>query len=285
MLRRFYALLLVLGCSALTLTTLPAEAATVQSRPLVGARVNDITFQQAVSQIGTPKVTRLFYKALPAKFDRQGIPSGVLLIVSYKEENTNVASYVRSIPSNQPVQLVFHHEPEMDYTSGSTFVSQFNAQEKLAKVANPNVPFAFIGGGFSYRSGHHGYTGSFIPPNADRYYLDSYQRGVGYSPIRPAAQDPSVQRYMALLTQKGKRFNGFTEYGRGATDATHPLTSAMVQQRVSVYAADDAYLRSLRGVQVWSYWYTTDGSGSNSGRQWRLTDATSQRAWRSIATQ
>jgi hypothetical protein len=281
-LRRIYALLLILGCWAAMLVTVPAEAATAQSTPLVGARVNDITFKQATTELGSLKVTRLFYQKLPSTFNRQGIPNGVLLIVSYKQPNTNVASYVRSIPTGQQVQLVFHHEPEADYADGSTFVSEFNAQQKLAEAANQSIRFAFVAGAFAYRSGHQGYSGSFIPPHADRYYLDSYQRGVAYSPIRPAAQDPAVQRYMALLAQKGKLFNGFTEYGRGCKDATQPLTDAMVQQRLKVFAADNTYLRSLRGIRVWSYWYTTD---VKSDRQWRLTDSRSQQGWRAITSQ
>ncbi len=178
------------------------------------------------------------------------------------------------------MQLAFHHEPEADYSRGSTFVSQFNAQRRLAKRARPRIPFAFIGGGFAYRAKQPGYGGSFIPRHADRYYLDSYQRGVSWSPLRPAAKDPTVQRYIRLVARTGHRFNGFTEYGRGAVDRQHPLTQAMVTQRESVFAADNRYLRSLPGVRVWAYWYTTD---LGSSRQWRLTDARSQQAWRSVS--
>ncbi len=226
-------------------------------------------------------MTRLFYETLPTVFSRQGIPEGVLLIVSYKEQATNLASYLASVPRDQAVQLAYHHEPEGDYASGSTFVSQFNTQEQIARQANPAVPFVFIAGGYQYRSAErNGYDGSFIPPAADLYYLDSYQQGVTGSLIRPASQDPGIQRYLTLLHQRGKQFNGFTEYGRGMTDSTHPLTSTLVKQRLSVFAADATYLRSLPGVRVWCYWYTTDLA---SGDQWRLTDAASQQAWRTIA--
>lgn len=268
-----------------TATPTPTPSPTTNPPPgsgtmLVGARVNDISWSQATNEIGSLKVTRLFYDTLPTTFSREGIPLGVTLIVSYKTQNTNVASYVSSIPSNQAVQLVYHHEPEGDYTSGSTFVSQFNAQEQIAHQANPTVPFAFIAGGYQYGApGRNGYDGSFIPPNADRYYLDSYQRGTAASPIQPASQDPSVQRYITLLNQRGKLFNGFTEYGRGVVPQGGTLTDAMVQQRVNVFSADDNYLHNLPGVQVWSYWYTTDLA---SGDQWRLTDSTSQHAWRNI---
>ena len=226
-------------------------------------------------------MTRLFYRQLPKTFSRQGVPEGVLLIVSYKQPTTNVRSYARSIPAHEHVQLVFHHEAEADYPSGSAFVSQFDAQEQLAKDANPHLPFAFIAGGFAYRKGQPGYDGSFIPPSADLYYLDSYQRGDGWSPLRPAAKDPSVQRYRSLLAAKGHQFNGFTEYGRGAVDRGHRLTRAMVHKRLQVFAADERYLRSLPDIRVWTYWDTTD---LGSGTQWRLTDRRSQDAWRHITT-
>jgi len=247
----------------------------------VGARFNDLSWQKGARQIGPPHVTRLFYRQLPKTFSRQGIPDGVLLIVSYKQPTSNVTSYARSIPADEDVQLVFHHEAEADYPSGSKFVSQFNAQEQLVKKANPDVPFAFVAGGFAYRKGQPGYDGSFIPPNADYYYLDSYQRGDGWSQLQPAEKDPSVQRYRSLLAAKGHQFNGFTEYGRGAVDRSHPLTRAMVHQRMKVFAADERYLRSLPEIRVWTYWDTTDRP---SGTQWRLTDKKSQKAWRAIAT-
>jgi hypothetical protein len=252
---------------------------------LVGARTNDISWSQATSEVGALKVTRLFYGTLPTKFTRQGIPEGVELIVSYKTQNTNVASYLASIPHGEAVQLAYHHESEGDYADGSTFVSQFNAQEQIAHQANPAIPFVFIGGGYQYGSAKRsGYDGSFIPPAADRYYLDSYQQGITGSPLRPASQDPSVQRFITLLHERGKQFNGFTEYGRGMTDSTHPLTADLVQQRLNVLSADDTYLRSLPGFQVWSYWYTNDSktAGTNPVKQWRLTDTKSQQAWRNI---
>jgi hypothetical protein len=238
-----------------------------------------MSWKKGAHEIGNPRVTRLFYRQLPNSFSRQRVPEGVLLIVSYKQPTTNVASYVRSIPADEDVQLVFHHEAEADYASGSAFVSQFNAQEQLAHSANPRIPFAFVGGGFGYRQGQPGYDGSFIPPKADAYYLDSYQRGDGWSPLRPAEQDPTVQRFRSLLAAKGHQFNGFTEYGRGAVDRSHPLTRDLVHQRMHVFAADEKYLRSLPNVQVWAYWDTTDRA---SGTQWRLTDSKSQSAWRAI---
>ncbi len=254
------------------------------STPLVGARINDVTWAQADQQIGPIRVTRLFYTGqLPSSFTRQGVPTGVRLIVSYKQGG-NTASYVRSIPATEDVELVFHHEPEGgDFSSGAAFVSAFNAEQQVAKAANPSIPFGFIAGGYQYRPGNNGYTGAYVPPQADRYYMDSYQRGgteAKWSPILPASQDPQVQRYITLLGNIGKQFNGFTEYARGVVWSGNPLTSQMVQERLAVFKADNAYLRTLPAFRVLSYWYTTD---KFSGRQWRLTDATSQAGWQAVA--
>ena len=94
-------------------------------------------------------------------------------------------------------------------------------------------------------SSSQGIGGHFIPPSADYFYMDSYQT----SEIVPASQSPSVRHFISELDAKGRRFNGFGEYGRG--------------------------------VRIWSYWYTTD----NSGGQWRMTDAASQDAWARVAAQ
>lgn len=126
-------------------------------------------------------------------------------------------------------------------------------------------------------SSSQGIGGHFIPPSADYFYLDSYQT----SEIVPASQSPSVRHFISELDAKGKRFNGFGEYGRGVSTSWAPIKWTTIQARIKVFAEDSAWLRSRAGVRVWSYWYTTD----NSGGQWRMTDAASQDAWARVAAQ
>lgn len=256
--------------AALYAASLPPEPIPVRS-PLVGYFVNDVPWAQAEADLGRGAVTRVFYGGLgtPARFTRNGIPDGVLLIVSVKS-TTNLESYVRSIPDNQSVQVAFHHEPEGDYSGdGARFVAEWQAARDIVKRANPAVPFVFIGGAYQYRSRKRaGWSGTFIPQDADRYYLDTYQPLA----VEPAAQDAGVMRFLERLD--GRPFHGFTEYGRGT--AGGPVTPA---DRVAVFRADRDWLTGLPDVRVWSYWHTTD---LKSGTQWRLLDPESQAAWRTI---
>ena len=280
--RRFRGLLLGLVGCVWVLTGMPAHAVHHHHHPRlhIGARVHDISWQRVTGEIGGLRVTRLFYRQLPKTFSRQGVPKGVLLIVSYKKPNTNVASYVRGVPTGNQVQSVIRREPEADYSRGSTFVSQFNAQRRLAKRARPHLRFAFIGGGFAYRAKQSGYR-RCVHPTARRPVLPRLLPARRQLVAHPTGRKgPNRAALHPVVARIGHRFNGFTEYGRGAVDRQHPLTQAMVTQRERVFAADNRYLRSLPGVRVWAYWYTTD---LGSSRQWRLTDARSQQAWRAVS--
>jgi len=260
-------------------------AATGVSAPLIGARVKDIPWSRAATEIGPIQVTRLFYTVLPALFTRGGIPEGVRLIVSYKQPSAHTASYVESIPPGSDVQMAFHHEPEgpTDYpgapaVAGPRFVAAFQTEQAAIAAANPTVPVAFIGGGYQYtggKSSSRGIGGHFIPPTAHYFYLDTYQP----TTIVPAAESPSIVNFLAELRAKGARFNGFAEYGRGQSTATMPIPESTVQARIQVFGLDDAWLRSLPDVRIWCYWYTIGSSGD----QWRMADTASQAAWARIA--
>lgn len=258
-----------------------------ENRPplLLGARVADIPWSQAVQEIGPPKVTRLFHHALPAKYSREGYPPGVRLIVSFKDPGMNVRAYAASIPAGEDVELCFHHEAENDYGSGggAAFLADFAAARAEVKAGNPDVPVVKIAGGYQYGAPkRHGWDGSYLPPDADRYYMDSYQRGPTFT---PAQRDTSVQRYLTLLAALGKPFNGFTEYGRGVVPFGGTLDPTTAIARRALFPIDATYLRSLPDVRVWCYWYTLDGANPKNPTpdQWRLTDPASQAAWRAVA--
>lgn len=245
---------------------------------LIGGRAADIPFSEMDRQIGPCKVTRFFYTGdLPTAFTSK-VPAGVRIIVSCKTLSAaRIQSYVASIPPGAPVELTFHHEPEADYTAGSQFVAEFDAFAAKVHAVRGDVPVAFIGGGYQYRPGGAGADGSFIPTRADKHYLDTYQR----TTLLPAAKDPHVQGFLAALKTKGKAFHGFTEYGRGVSTATAPLSAAALAARPALFAADKAYLLSIPTAEVWSYWFTTDLA---SGDQWRMADPASQAAWRALST-
>lgn len=267
---------------AASMAGISTSSATTARHLLVGARSADTTFASMNSTIGPVRVTRAFYPGtLPAKFSQGAVPAGVKIIVSYKTPSANTALYVKSIPAGVNVEIAFHHEPEADYgtvasVAGATFVKAFNAEAKTIHAANRAMRVAFIGGGYQYRTGGLGIGGYFIPPSADDFYLDSYQR----TTIVPAQQDSHVQNFLKELAKRGHHFNGFTEYGRGVTPAGATPSSTQAAARAAVIKTDNAYLRSLPTVDVWAYWYTTDLA---SGDQWRFTDAASVKAWRAAA--
>jgi len=251
---------------------------------LAGARIKDISWAQAQTEVGPIKVTRLFYSGmLPTTFSRQGIPPGIRLIVSYKAGG-NTAAYLNSIPAGEDVQLCYHHEPEGtsgDYdgdppTAGARFVAEFTAEYDIAKATKPGVAFVMIGGTYQYTGGtgsSRGIGGHFLPPVADQFFADTYQKG-GADVIKPASQDISVLNFIREVEAKGRTFNGFTEYGRGIV----PVSDADVARRISVFAADNEWLRSRGGVNTWAYWYCPGAVD-----QWRMLDAASQEAWRKVA--
>ncbi len=288
--RRLTALLVALALTSVGAFLMPEAAharkhaqSTAVPAPLLGGfRVKDITWATADAQIGPGKVTREFYGTLPTTFSDFGLPLGVKIVVSYKTLTTNVAAYLRSIPAGRDVELAFHHEPEGDYTTGAQFVSEFNGQEQVAHAAAPAVPFDYIGLSYHYMTGQ---DTSWLPPAADRYYVDSYQRGgTGYSKIQPLPQTPQFVNFAASLKAAGHRFDGFTEYGRGVIPTGGVISVADVSARQQVYSTDRAYIDStLRPATphpfVWAYWYTSGSAG-----QWRLLDGASQQAWRSAST-
>lgn len=259
-----------------TFSTFTAPPAS--SSLLIGARAQDESFATVNSQTGPVKVTRLFYSgSLPKTFDRQGIPAGVKLIISYKTPDTGVAAYAKSIPAGQDVELAYHHEPEADYPSGATFVAEFNRQAGLIHAANRNIPVAFIAGMYQYKSGLNGYDGSYIPTTQDRSYADSYLPTA--ASIVPAQAEVRLTRYRALLAAKGKTWDGFTEYGRGVIRGGAAFDQAVATKRANIIPVDAQWMATTK-ARVWAYWYTTDLA---SGDQWRFTDTASSNAWRAVA--
>jgi hypothetical protein len=237
----------------------------------MGARAADESFAAINAAIGPIRVTRVFYpRALPSRFTRGDIPGGVKLIVSYRQASPHTASYVKSIPAGADVEICYHHEPEMDYPSGAQFVREFDAQEDLIHHLNPAIPVAFIAGSGQWASPEA--AQAFIPPHANRYYLDSYQR----RKIVPLNKDPKVQNYLAALKARHHGFDGLSEYGRGLTSIADPKLAG---ERAAVIREDGGYLRSL-GVRVWVYWFT---QSKGSGLRWRFNDPASVAAWRAEA--
>jgi hypothetical protein len=250
----------------------------------VGVRTNVSPMAGAVSTFGkaSTAVTRIFEQQLPLAWDPKSDSVGdhwvvgQIPIVSYKEVQTNLAAYIKTL---EPLkgQMAYHHEPEADYQAGSVFVKEFVKEYDTAKAASPKTPFGMIAGAYQYRAnGGTGFDGSYLPPadKVDFYALDTYLTGgSGPNVVRGLENEPRFQRWYSLVKDRGKPLY-ITEYGRGlVTDkAQDPL-------RVQTIRDDMVYLTKL-GVKVWIYWWTTDGSsGGVSGKNWQFQDAGSISAW------
>lgn len=253
--------------------TAAGAAAAGPAAVLIGARSAD-GFTAAEQALGPLSAARFYYTSLPASFRgtrESALPAGVVPVISYNTQNTNVVAFARSV--NRPIWLDFHHEPEDHgaYTSGSTYVSQFEAQSKLIRSAgNPDVKVITINAGYAYRNGGGlGLGGSYLPPAryVDAYVLDLYQvccTGEHW-PAKGLADYDRFQNWLRLVGNRGKPL-GLAEYGIEASDA---VRDARIQ-------ADASYLRSAFGGRfgLWCYfWIGT----------WRFTDAATIATWRSIA--
>lgn len=251
---------------------------------LVGARAKDSTsgatvdlraaFDRAATDLGPLQVTRVFTGALPAKHVPI-TPDGVVEIVSYKSAtDAAMGSFVASMRPG--TLLAFHHEPEgpTDYPDGGAFLTAFAAEHARAHKAGTTL--GMISGGYQWRAGGRGADGSFLPPNADWYGIDTYRDGsheTGYGEIVPLAQVDEFQRWYAAVKDRGVPLL-VTEYGRGTVgNGEVPSTPA---KRAAAIAVDGPYL-ALLGFTAWCLWYSDYGP---DGRSWRFTDADSLAAVR-----
>lgn len=227
-----------------------AGATSQRAATIIGAHAID--WPAANQRIGPLQDQRLFHQtSLPASFigsDGDKLPAGVTAVISYKTQNTNVASFIRSIPANRPVIMIYHHEPENEYGgNGAQFVSEFVGQSKLIRAnAKSNVRVAMAAETYDYTNGRPGVNCSFIPPasSLDFYLADHYRHNPNGTSL---ASDPKWVGWQKCVNGKG-RYEGLAEYGLG--NGTPPA------MRAKTMAADDAYLKANHPhFYLWSYWY------------------------------
>jgi hypothetical protein len=257
------------------------EAATgTRAATIIGAAAANFT--AADMTIGPLQDQRIFYpNALPASFigsagDR--LPAGVTAVISYNTENTNVVSFLRSVPANRPVIMIFHHEPEHSYgPSGATFVAQFESQSKLIRsLHRPNVRVAMAAEAYQYVDGRNGASGSYLPPAAylDMYLLDYYEPHPAPDG-KGIAKNRQFQAWYRLVKNRGRQL-GFAEYGLSSDGSA---TADAV--RVATMKADAAWMVAHGPFAIWSYWWK-DAPASSSANSWQFTDPGAVTEWRAI---
>jgi hypothetical protein len=296
MLRLVKLLSAVISAGLIIVVAAPAPSfAATRPAGIIGAWVSggSAAWETADSAFGPLQDARIFYtKALPASYAGSvgsNLPSGVTLVVSYNTPDTNVSSYVCSVPSTRNVILAFYHEPENQHSpfaSGASFVTEFDAQsaeirQDALTCGVTTVKVAMISMTWAYaNSTRRGYSCSFIPTaaNVDYYLGDTYEKNQD-----TLALDPGFQRWLTCTSTSGLVPQGLAEYGVGLGNTTKTGCQFTDQQRASVIQTDAAYLTAnFPNFAMWSYSWVT---GSQCWDSWQFpTGGAAATTWQNIAT-
>jgi len=294
-----------LGAACLTVTlglvaaaqATPAAAASRASSTRSPSRVTYIgayspsvgTWKKAYAAIGPLQTDKEFNTktgtALPPSFRQSecaSLPHNPVCIVNYKVPNTNLKSYVQSVPPGRNlVILVYHDEPELGQSglSATQFKDQFeNQARKIMSYAKEkglkNVKVAMDSATSGYKPGAKGYNCSFIPPAK---YVDYYLADVYEHTLTGLASLAIFQRWNHCTAGKGVP-RGLAEYGLDRCDG------ATEAQRATTLGDDAAYLaRKFPKLVLWNYWYADSHPGachdpmfparSATGTEWRKIEA------------
>jgi hypothetical protein len=237
--------------------------------------------------IGSLQVDKIFYRrALPPSYSGStcaDLPKDVVCLIAYKTPTVNVASFVSSIPADRAVVMIFHHEPEGDFPSGSNYVAQFEAQSTLIRRAARDAPNVFVAddaASFQYLPGQPGANCSYIPPAAyaDFYLADHYQPRPNGQKLPNGQHGEDWTTWLNCVGRTHKPI-GLAEYGLGPCGANGSTT------RARSLLADNSYLKDLPSaigapVLIWSYWWVHQDPVS-SCQDWKF-DAPVTNVWRSI---
>jgi hypothetical protein len=242
-------------------------------------------------------------------------PAGFIPMISYKTQmsSADLTAWCNSV--NRDIVLIYHHEPEGDYTLGSTFVSEFKDQSDIVHQAgNAHIRFAVASAGYPYRnagsvdvlSGNYlTGLGNISPvsgkPYADLFCKDIYQ-GAGDTdwPSNGLANFDEWLNWLELVTganvalssvsaATGKvvgteRPLGVTEYGirQGWTGFSIAGRSARIELDMA-YLQSSAFLSTTSyPLQCLSYWWLNNDPTSNLWTQFQ--DATTETFWSTLSS-
>jgi hypothetical protein len=250
----------------------------------------------AYKTIGPLQSNKEFYdasKALPGSFkdtECAQLDHDPLCVIAYKTMNTNLRSFVQSIPPNRksPVIMVYYQEVELakNQVSASTFLKDFEDQsakireyaaaKKLTdvKVAMDSTTYEYDNPG----SGHsRGYSCSYIPPAR---YVDYYLGDVYQPTLIGLRGDAEFQRWVHCVSGHGKPL-GLGEYGLGVCVSSGTFHES---DRAATLAADAAYLaKALPNLVLWEYWWQHLASDTSKCEQWKFAaNSVTAAKWRAI---
>ena len=256
----------------------------------------------ANAAIGPGQTHRLFYGgALPASMDYDSTPSNVTIIASFKSQMTQTAiqSYLTDlVTSGRQVILIYHHEPEGDYTLGSQFVSEFQTQSTYIRGAatalglsqgwpNGQVSVAMAAAGYPYRNAGTSdvLDGNYLTglgPYVDMFTKDIYQGAGGDSGVQWPSNGLANCQYwvnwLNLVTNTSivgtLKPVGITEYG-----VDSEVTNTERFNRITLDANYLFTLPSVTGFPVPLYCYWWQSIDTNNAQ---FTDAPTEALWTSI---
>jgi hypothetical protein len=247
-------------------------------------------FSQANAAIGPLQADKIFYDSshdLPTSYSASScanLPSTVTCLISYKIMTTNVVSFVRSIPTGQPVIMTYWQEPENDafsydgLTGGPAFVAEFENQSSLIRSAGdyPNVLVAMDSMDYQYDAGSssHNLGGapsacSFIPPASyvDIYLADHYEfTASGGDLPSDAGSSAEWDGWLGCVQPQDKPI-GIAEYGLNCGQKNGVGAEPNALTTSEGMAADNSYLESQPDglpVVMWEYWWDTNGDPSGN---------------------
>lgn len=285
----------------------------VQVRPLRAATLigaedpsgNAGQFSTANAAIGPLQSDKIFYSpssALPASYTGSicdNLPDNVTCVISYKVQNTNVASFVGSIPAGRTVVLEWWQEPENDTftgsgTNGQNFVTDFEAQSNLIRssttaanranvfVADNAMTYQYAAG-TNHNLGGAGGSCSFIPPSSyvDTYLADHYEfTSSGNNVSVDSGGQGEWNGWLNCVKGQNKPI-GIAELGYNCTASPNFANSPSTSTAIT---ADAAYLQGEPDglpVNLLEYWWDPNGF---TGGNCQFTDSTPENAWKTAET-
>ncbi len=269
--------LFLLASFSMAAPVAPSQIVKRSPARFVGAHSLNWPFADKV--IGPLRADKLFYPPghpLPARWpgNSYGLARGALAIIAYKVPTTHVLSFVKSIPSDRPVTMVFWQEPEAHMTA-SRFLRNFEQQSRLIRSAHrPNIKVAFDASTWRYQRVYRkSYNCQFVPPArfVNYYYGDVYEQN-----DQTLRAEPQFQRWVHCTAGRG-RARGLAEYGLGDCQGD--------SYRAHTIMTDAAYLaNNFPDLQVLSYWWTNTSphSGTSCHTDWQFTHEPAIATWRAL---
>lgn len=225
----------------------PYRAAT-----LIGAKdpsTDGSAWSSANAAIGPLQVDKMFYgttTSLPSSYSSSqcaNLPAAVTCVLAYKVADTNVASFVSSIPAGANTIMVWYQEPEGNSFSscegvnkgsnGANFVCEFEHQADLIRAnvtsANrANVWVAMDAGGYQYGTGRNGPACAFTRRRPPWIFTSKtpmrIQRTAATSPAgAQPRKTPSGRTGSAASARRTSPSTGCTGGTTTASSASSPL--------------------------------------------------------------